>query len=333
MRYELVIPPSMARELKSHLLGDRTKEQMAIMLCGRKRSKGRVSLLGRHLVVMPAEAFSRQSAGSLELHPAVQSHVLQLAAHEGLSQVDWHTHPGDGPTVGFSGIDDRNESKLAAYLGERLPGTLYASVVLNDGATAARVWEVRNGRPAPVSIPAPNLEHPLQMSLLEKQPGEDASSDGRFDRQIRAFGLQFQRQLRSLRVGVVGLGGLGSIIVEQLARLGVQDWILVDPDHIETSNLNRLLGATLRDVTREATKVAVAARTVQRIDARARVRAMACSVFSPQALTALKACDLLIAATDNEASRLVVNALACQYLIPFIHVGVNLERLCCINQR
>jgi hypothetical protein len=154
--------------------------------------------------------------------------------------------------------------------------------------------------------------------------GRDELGGSRFDRQVRAFGLDFQRRLRQLRLGVIGLGGLGSIVVEELARLGVRDWVLVDPDRVEISNLNRLLGATPRDAEEEVAKVAVATRTIRRSEPQARIRAIRASVFAPRAQGTLKECDLLIVATDNDVSRLVTNALSCQYLIPLVHLGVNL---------
>src|SRR6266851_7190772 len=90
--YEIVLPPGMVHKLREHLLNDRSREQMAIVLCGVAKSGRQVRLLGRHLILMPPDAFSHQSAGGLALAPQVQRAVLALAAREGLSQVDWHTH-------------------------------------------------------------------------------------------------------------------------------------------------------------------------------------------------------------------------------------------------
>lgn len=323
--YEVVVPPVLAQALRDHLLADRSCEQMAVTLCGLHRLRGRLRLLTRHLILIPPEGFARQSATGLVLDQAIQRHILQLAAHEGLSQVDWHTHPGDGAPVSFSSTDDRNEERLARYLHQRLPRTLYASVVLNGTATAARVWEVENGKAVSIPMRPPNLS---QSGLLPGNRDSDAiyeSAEARFDRQVRAFGAEFQQRLRRFRVGVVGLGGIGSLVVEQLARLGVRHWVLVDPDRVEASNLNRLHGATMRDVAEERPKGIVAARTIKQIDPGASVISLSCSNFAPRALRALASCDLLIAATDTHASRLVLNALSCQYLIPLVHIGVNLE--------
>lgn len=321
MDYQIVLPPRMAAELRAHLLTDRSCEQMAIVLCGVQRTASQIRLLGRHLVLMPPEAFSRQSAVGLQLRPEVQQYVLQLAAHEQLSQVDFHTHPGDGPHVTFSGTDDHNERALAAYVAERLPGTLYASVVANRSSMSARIWTVRDDGVEPRTIPAPAWAGTLS---LHNDGDLTASDVARFDRQISAFGRAFQARLQSLRVGVVGVGGIGSVIVEELARLGVRDWVLVDHDVVEVSNLNRLLGSTPEDVAEEHAKVDVAARNILSITPDAQVTTLRCTVFTERALRALRECDVLIAATDNDASRLVVNALAAQYLIPIVHAGVNL---------
>jgi hypothetical protein len=324
MDYEIIIPPTTKQALLDHLLKDRSREQIGVLLCGVARSKNRRRLLGRHLITMPSDAFSHQSSVGLELDQTVQKHVLQLAAREGLSQVDFHTHPGDGPSVGFSGIDDRNEVALAKYLARNIPGTVYSSVVLNGQAAAARVWEVRNGDPVAKPITPPILASDSPTASRKKESAKILAT-GRYDRQVRAFGFELQRRLSELKVGIVGVGGLGSIIVEELARLGVRDWVLVDHDIVEESNLNRLLGATERDVEGEISKVEVARRNIKNVNPKASVKIFRSSVFVPRTLKALKECDLLIASTDNHASRLVLNSLSCQFLIPLVHVGVNLE--------
>ena len=52
-----------------------------------------------------------------------------------------------------------------------------------------------------------------------------------------------QGLLSKCRVGIIGLGGIGSILAEYLARLGVGDFCPVHDDHVEESNLSRIVGA------------------------------------------------------------------------------------------
>ncbi len=314
----------MSQELRTHLLSNRSCEQMAIVLCGVHRRERDIRLLGRHLVLMPPEAFSHQAAGGLTLRPEVQQRVLQLAGAEHLSQIDFHTHPGDGPHIDFSSIDDSSERTMATYLAERLPDTIYGSVVLNSSSSAARIWRVYDDEVRPATIAPPALNGSLCFSHRDGG-GLNPADAARFARQIGAFGPSFQRRIRGLRVGLVGVGGLGSILVEELARLGVSDWVLVDNDIVEVSNLNRLLAATPNDVDEEIAKVEVARRNILSIDPEANVTALRCTAFTERALRALGDCHVLIAATDNDASRLVLNALSAQFLIPLVHVGVNLS--------
>src|SRR5206468_1741580 len=84
------------------------------------------------------------------------------------------------------------------------------------------------------------------------------ASEVSFDRQVRAFGAAGQDRLREMRVGIVGLGGTGSIVLEQLAHLGVRRFLLMDPDFVERTNLNRLVGSTESDVGKSKVEVATA---------------------------------------------------------------------------
>ena len=317
MEYELVLPSSIREAIQTHLMTDRTREQMAIVLCGRHQRGPRQRLLGRRVILPKPDEFSYQSAAGLMLDQEVQAEILRLAAREGLSQVDFHTHPGDGGPVTFSAIDDEHERSLAGYLARRLPDSAYASVVVNGHAASGRFWEITSEGPRPVELRLPAFtEEPLTPS--------SAPIESRFDRQVRAFGPGLQRRLEALRVGLVGCGGLGSICAEELTRLGVRQWVLIDPDAVDPTNLNRLLGSTPGDAEDEQAKVDVAERSIRAVDPNAAIEALRCSVNAPRALRALTTCDLAIVATDNHASRLIVNALAAQYLIPLVHVGVNL---------
>ena len=59
-------------------------------------------------------------------------------------------------------------------------------------------------------------------------------------RHAQAFGTGTTALLRNLSVAIVGCSGTGSIVAEQLARLGAGRLVLVDPDRVEEKNLNRI---------------------------------------------------------------------------------------------
>lgn len=85
------------------------------------------------------------------------------------------------------------------------------------------------------------------------------------------LGSQSDRILGDCTVAIVGLGGGGSHIAQQLAHLGVGNFLMIDPDCVEESNLNRLVGATAEDASQGTRKTSVAARLVAGVNPPARV--------------------------------------------------------------
>jgi molybdopterin/thiamine biosynthesis adenylyltransferase len=148
----------------------------------------------------------------------------------------------------------------------------------------------------------------------------------RHDRQIRAFGRDGQRRLRATTAAVVGAGGIGSLIVQGLAHMGIGRLIVVDPDLIETTNLNRLAGATPDDARHGTPKAEAAARTARRIDPRIPVQAMTESILDTEVWLALRCADLVFGAVDGHAPRWALNTLAVQYARAYVDTGAEITR-------
>src|SRR2546430_1634402 len=55
-------------------------------------------------------------------------------------------------------------------------------------------------------------------------------ADARYDRQTRLFGMAGQERIGDFKVAIVGLGGVGSHVAQQLAYLGTKRFILIDAD-------------------------------------------------------------------------------------------------------
>src|SRR5690349_17647717 len=82
MQYQIVIPEGRRQELRDHLLRDRGREQMAILLCGVAKSAKKIRLLVRHVVQLKEDAFEVQTAGGLKPKAEAQSAILRMAAAE-----------------------------------------------------------------------------------------------------------------------------------------------------------------------------------------------------------------------------------------------------------
>lgn len=160
--------------------------------------------------------------------------------------------------------------------------------------------------------------------LAALSPGASCPADtARYDRQVRALGRAGQERLSALTVAVAGVGGAGSLVVQSLAHLGVGGLVLVDPDIIEATNLNRVIGANALDAVHRRPKVNVAARLVRRINPSVRVTRRQGSVLDPAVWTDLRSVDVIVGAVDSDAARWALNILAIQYARPYLDIGVE----------
>lgn len=146
----------------------------------------------------------------------------------------------------------------------------------------------------------------------------------RHDRHVRAFGQNGQHKLRSATAAVVGAGGIGSLLIQGLAHLGIGRLIVVDPDHIEPTNLNRLTGATPADARDGTSKVDVATRVVEHIDPHIPIHTLQDSILDTEVWMSLRCADLIFGAVDGHAPRWALNSLAVQYARPYIDTGAEI---------
>src|SRR5262249_28315555 len=133
------------------------------------------------------------------------------------------------------------------------------------------------------------------------------------------------RDIATCVVGIVGLGGAGSHVVQQLAHLGFQHYVLYDPQPMDESNLNRLVGATEEDVRAHRPKVDIAKRVIRGLQPNAGIDWY--EVRWQQEPAALRSCDLLFGCVDSFAQRRELETSARRYLIPYLDVGVAVHRV------
>jgi hypothetical protein len=235
--------------------------------------------------------------------------IAQRAKKSGESLVFVHSHPFAFNE--FSAVDDAGERVLEEFLSERTPGLWHAAMLVTPAATIARLL----GPGARLKIFGVGATLTFDAGAYPVEPSDQ------FDRQIRMFGREGQERLRALRVGIVGLGGTGSIVAQQLAHLGIEDFLLLDPDQVEFTNLNRLVGAHQADV--GSPKVRIAKRMVNEINPEARVATYEESALLAHVASRLLDVDFVFGCTDSQGSRAVLNQLSYQFLLPMIDMGVS----------
>lgn len=147
-------------------------------------------------------------------------------------------------------------------------------------------------------------------------------SELRLDRQS-FLGEKSDLVLRRSRVGIVGLGGGGSHIAQQLGHLGVGEFVLIDPDIVEDTNLNRLVGATQQDVADRSNKVSVAARVIAGVNPSAQI--WTGTSQWQMCAAALRSCDVIFGCVDSISEREQLEAAARRYLIPYLDLGMDVH--------
>ena len=157
--------------------------------------------------------------------------------------------------MGFSEPDFRSHERGYPALSDIAQGQPVGALVFAESAVAGDIWLPGEKRVklAGASIVGASL---LQLAAVPRPrpPGRDAM----YDRQARLFGDAGQDILRRTKVGIIGLGGAGSLLAEYLGRLGVGEFVLVDPDRAAVSNLPRLIAADRSDALSLARRRAVA---------------------------------------------------------------------------
>ncbi len=149
----------------------------------------------------------------------------------------------------------------------------------------------------------------------------------RYERQERFFTTAGQQQIQRTHVCVVGLGGTGSHVVQQLALLGVGELSLIDFDELERTNLNRVIGSRNDDQIPGTYKVEIAKRLVNSIDPAILVNDIRESLLSKAAIDNIIKSSFVFGCVDNDGPRLVLNELCCAYDIPYIDIAseINVE--------
>jgi len=271
------------------------------------------NLLVREVQPAPEQAYAIRTDTRAQLRPEFLVPMIQRAREERLSVIFVHTHPFAEGVPTFSPMDDEGEQHLAEFMFRRVPEVPHAALVIGPDGCAAR----RLGTQNPLTVVQVGRKVDVLYDL-----SEISGLDQRWDRQVRAFGIRGQAAIRRARVAIVGLGGTGSVVAEQLAHLGVSDFVLVDPDIVDETNLNRLVGATPHDV--GATKIAIATRLIQGINPDASIKAVSRDVTDLDVALALVDVDAVFGCTDSHASRAILNQLAYQYYVPLFDVGVGI---------
>ena len=326
-------------QLHDHLFPGDGDEHGAVLIAGICETEREVRLLVREVVLArDGVDYVPGERGYRMLTPQFVAERAECCADHNLCYLAVHNHGGRG-SVSFSRDDVNSHERGYPALLDLTNGGPVGALVFAQDAVAGDIWRADGTRRAidRVVIVGSHLR-----TLFPKQPANAPAVDPVYDRHARMFGDLGQQRLHELKVGVIGAGGGGSLLVQMLARLGVGHLVVIDFDRVEPSNLSRIVGATRRDagifpVIQRVPflarlgkhfaryKVHVATRVARRAQPTIRCDAIVGDILDPETAALLRDVDVLMLASDTMQSRLVFNALVHQYLIPGFQVGAKVR--------
>lgn len=306
------------------------REVAGVLLCSASEPlRPGVRLVGVAIRMVPESAYLRREADALTI--ASDGYVAALGEAEtlGLIPIWFHTHPRQGSSPRHSSHDEIVDAQLAPVFRIRSGCTAYGSLVLSPGAEHIRFTGFLDDGQSRLLLDRITVTGD-QLTVIPQEPGPHGASDEEravggevFSRNIRAFGGPVQAAVASLAVGVVGCGGTGSVIAEQLVRLGVRNLRLIDPDNLDASNVTRVYGSTAADVGKP--KAAVLANHLTGIAPDLMVASLVGTVNDESVARSLTDRDVVFGCTDDNAGRIVLSRLAAYLRIIVIDSGVLLS--------
>jgi ThiF family len=296
-------------------------ERIGFVTCrlGRGRDGELLVLARDYLPVDDAHYLLDKSVGA-----KINSAAIRAAMQHALDTGDglFHVHGHGGRGIPSLSPTDRSElPRLVQSLrvvGDAAP---HGALLLSGDQCTAWIWLPGACDPiVPERITV--VGYPLQF-VFPKLPRVDEVAE-RFSRQS-FLGEGSQTALARARFGIVGLGGGGSHIVQQLAHLGALHFRLFDNDVVENSNLNRLVGATAADAAEGRSKVAVMERVISALSTSANARSY--EMRWQDDPEALRTCDVVFGCVDSFAQRRELEVACRRYLIPYIDIGMDVHQV------
>lgn len=298
-------------------------------------ANGDIRVLGRQIIWLDKAAYDEKGPYGLLLNS--EGYVRPLAMAEAMNTTPiWvHTHPGLGASPCPSKHDEEVDAKISDVFRIRSGSAYYGALIFSHTATDLTFSGHLDFDSQ--SIPFDRLWTVGDSFRLTYTYGSDHTVDSSlFDRNIQAFGGAIQKALGQLHVGIVGNGGTGSAVAEQLVRLGIRQFTLIDPDDLSASNVTRVYGSTPLDIGRP--KVDILAEHLMRIAPDATCKCLNSTLNVESTAMELTVCDLVFGCTDDNAGRLVLSRIGTYLLTPVFDCGVLLssgenERLTGIDGR
>ncbi|MBL8275250.1 MAG: ThiF family adenylyltransferase [Pelomonas sp.] len=294
--------------LRSHLFPGDELEAAAILLCSRTPAP-RMRFIVREMIMVPHEHCHRERDRLTWPGDALVA-AVDRAEKENLALVLTHSHPGG--LFGFSDLDDRSDRLTIGSLLQGY-GTCHASAIMTPSGSMAARWYGQDLVPndfAAVSVTGHELRWWWRDNAFVNRP--------------LAFTSAARDELARLCVCIIGVSGTGSVVAEQLARMGFGRVLLIDHDRVEKKNLNRILNSTLAHAQAETIKVEAMADAITLYRGSGVAVPLAKSITVREAVLLASQADMLFSCVDTLDARHIADEIAACFCLPLFDVGVTI---------
>lgn len=271
--------------------------------------------------IIPPENGDRELSGNVHLQSKFFRRAQVRAIQRGGGLALMHSHP----TPKWQDMSNDDIYTERDYLAPWVKSThlpLLGMTIGTDGAWSARFWKENGKRVERYDCERVNVVgekfgvtfHPYISTPFKEQPY--------FKRTLHTWGYPAQEKLAKIKFGVIGLGSVGCLVAETLTRMGVQNITLIDDDHIECHNLDRLIYATKKDVKKR--KVDFFAKRLRRstVAKNFSVHPVPFKINHKPGFLAALDCDILFCCVDKPVGRHYANHIAYGHLIPVFEGGI-----------
>lgn len=314
----LILPENLVNQLANHLEKSLPNEEGAFFTIRHSETVSGSRIVADKLLLPEPGDWEIQKP--YQLRPSGQwlSAMISHATESKTGLLFVHSHPSKLHPYGFSPTDLSSIYALGDTIAPMLDGPFMAAVV-HKGQWAAATWSSSGLKDVDVIASIGLGMHYLGVPTETDVTDMDT-------RQKDALG-SLHEIVRNLSITLVGCGGLGSPVAEQLVRMGIKKLTLVDNDLLDTaSNVRRVFGSTMYDITAQPpfTKVDIVGRHIQNLGFDTEVIRLSADIRAKQILPQLLDSDVVIGTTDTHGSRAILNDISHAYLLPYIDAGVRI---------
>jgi molybdopterin/thiamine biosynthesis adenylyltransferase len=320
--FSVIMTDEIHQELLNHLI--RSDEQEDLCFATYVSSKGSKRFCGIITEILIPQKNEREVHGNVSFMPTYFERVLRVAIERKEGIVFLHSHPYPG-WQGMSRDDMTAETRMSPTVFASTGLPLLGLTVGTDYSWSARFWvkdktekrKYNHRWCESVRVIGKGIKITFNDNLLP--PSFDSEKQLRT---ISAWGEKTQEDLSRLRIGIVGLGSVGSIVTEILARTGISNFTLIDFDTVEEKNLDRLTNVFKQDIGRA--KVLAIKDAIMRSATSPNVTVDCCeySVCEKKGFESALNCDVIFSCVDRPWGRQILNFISYAHLIPVIDGGI-----------